>query len=158
MADASRDDAGRRPTGSDDGARGAASGGEDGARGPTRSGDDADFEARAVALRDRAVEAREAFDAPAAPPDRERALAFARDGVGEAAAVYIEARTQDSWVYFDADAWDALETGLNAYLELFAACHGVDCNPDVTVRTAAETLLDTHDAVDTAAVLTGVDG
>ncbi|WP_227132905.1 hypothetical protein [Halorubellus salinus] len=137
MADAAGDHAGRR---------GAVSGSD-------RDG----FEARAVALRERAAEAREAFDPPADPPDDERALAFARDGVGEAAAVYIEARTQDSWVYFDTDAWDALETGLNAYLELFAACHGVDCNPDVTVRTAAETLLDTHDAVDTATVLTGVD-
>ena len=116
-----------------------------------------DYEARAVALRERAATARAQFSAPAVPPDSERALAFARDGVGEAAAVYIEARTHDSWVYFDADAWDALDAGLNAYLELFAACHGVDCNPDVTVRTAAETLLDTHDAVDTAVVLTGVD-
>ncbi|WP_323676080.1 hypothetical protein [Halorubellus sp. PRR65] len=116
-----------------------------------------DYEARAFALRERAASAREGFNEPADPPDRDRATAFARDGVGEAAAVYIEARTEDSWVYFDGDAFDALETGLNAYLELFAACHGVDCNPGVTVRTAAETLLDTHDAVDTAAVLTGVD-
>jgi hypothetical protein len=136
VADASRDESGR----------GVASGSD---------GDD--FEARAVALRERATTAREAFDPPADPPDGERALSFARDGVGEAAAVYIEARTQESWVYFDADAWSALETALNDYLELFAACHGVDCNPDVTVRTAAETLLDTHDAVDTAAVLTDVD-
>lgn len=116
-----------------------------------------DFEGRAYALRDRAASARESFDPPEDAPDSERALAFARDGVGEAAAVYIDARMQDSWVYFDDAAFDALETGLNAYLELFAACHGVDCNPDVTVRTAAEALLDTHDAVDTAAVLTGVD-
>ncbi|MFC6954405.1 hypothetical protein [Halorubellus litoreus] len=122
-----------------------------------RSSERRDYEARAVALRERATTAREQFSAPTAPPDEERALAFARDGVGEAAATYIEARTEDSWVYFESDAWDALEVGLNTYLELFAACHGVDCNPDVTARTAAETLLDTHDAVDTAAVLTDVD-
>ncbi|NHN43278.1 hypothetical protein G9C85_16800 [Halorubellus sp. JP-L1] len=116
-----------------------------------------DYEARAFALRDRAVQARDAFDPPTGSLDRDRAVEFARDGVGEAAATYIDARTEDSWVYFEPEAFDALETGLNAYLELFAACYGVDCNPDVTVRTAAETLLDTHDAVDTAAVLTGVD-
>jgi hypothetical protein len=116
-----------------------------------------EYDERAFALRDRAREARERFDAPANPPDRERALAFARDGVGEAAAIYVDARMEGSWVYFDADAFDALETALNAYLELFAACHGVDRDPDVTVRTAAEALLDTHDAVDTAAILTDVD-
>jgi|AntRauTorcE11898_2_1112593.scaffolds.fasta_scaffold28455_3 hypothetical protein len=115
------------------------------------------YDERAFALRDRARAARERFDPPTDPPDRERALAFARDGVGEAAAIYIDARMERSWVYFETDAFDALETALNAYLELFAACHGVDRDPDVTVRTAAETLLDTHDAVDTAAVLTGVD-
>jgi len=116
-----------------------------------------DYDERAFALRDRATAARERFDPPADPPDRERALAFARDGVGEAAAIYIDARMEGSWVYFDTDAFDALEAALNAYLALFAACFGVDRDPDVTVRTAAETLLDTHDAVDTAAVLTDVD-
>jgi len=118
---------------------------------------DADYADRALAVRDRAAAARERFRPPADPPDRDRAVELARDGVGEAAATYIDARSEDSWVYFQTDAFDALETGLNTYLELFAACYGVDCNPDVTVRTAAETLLDTHDAVDTAAVLTGVD-
>lgn len=116
-----------------------------------------DYEGRAFALRERAHADREAFSTPGDPPAPDRALAFARDGVGEAAATYIDARTEDSWVYFETDAFDALETALNTYLELFAACYGVDCNPDVTVRTAAETLLDTHDAVDTAAVLTDVD-
>lgn len=116
-----------------------------------------DYEARAFALAESAQSARADFAHPTDPPAVDSALAFAREGVGEAAATYIDARSEDSWVYFDTDAFDALETALNTYLELFAACHGVDCNPDVTVRTAAETLLDTHDAVDTAAVLTGVD-
>ena len=146
MADAAGDDPGVR--GSDDS-------GEREARGDGEA--PGEYDERAFALRDRAREARERFDAPANPPDRERALAFARDGVGEAAAIYVDARMEGSWVYFDADAFDALEAALNAYLELFAACHGVDRDPDVTVRTAAEALLDTHDAVDTAAVLTDVD-
>jgi hypothetical protein len=124
-----------------------------------RGGGRRDYEGRSLALRERAADARDAFAVPDADdvPASEDALRFARDGVGEAAAIYVEARTESSWVYFDGDAFDALETALNAYLELFAAAHGVDCNPGVTVRTAAETLLDTHDAVDTAAVLTGVD-
>jgi len=115
-----------------------------------------DYEARAFALADRAAAAREDFEMPAEPPDRDRALEYARDGVGEAAATYIDARGEDSWVYFDTEAFDALERALNTYLELYAACHGVDRDPAVTVRTAAETLLDTHDAVDTAVVLTGI--
>jgi hypothetical protein len=116
-----------------------------------------DYGDRARSLREDAAAARERFVEPANPPDRDQALAFARDGVGEAAAIYIEARTERSWVSFDTEAFDALETGLNTYLALFAACHGVTRDPDVSVRTAAETLLDTHDAVDTAAVLTDVD-
>jgi hypothetical protein len=120
------------------------------------------YERRAFALRERAREARASFTAPSNPPDRDRAVAFARDGVGAAAATYVEARTEDSWVYFTEEAFDALDEALNVYLELFAACHRDDWNPDidgrpgVTVRTAAETLLDTHDAVDTAGVLIGV--
>lgn len=124
---------------------------------PAGSDERQPYDERALALRDRAREARERFQPPTDPPDRDQALAFARDGVGEAAAIYIDARMEGSWVYFDADAFDALESALNAYLELFAACYGVDRDPDVAVRTAAETLLDTHDAVDTAAVLTDVD-
>ena len=146
MADAAGDDAPAR--GDDDHGERAQSG---------AGAEPRDYDERAFVLHDRATTARERYQPPADPPDRERALAFARDGVGEAAAIYIDARMQDSWVYFDDAAFDALETGLNAYLELFAACFGVDRDPDVTVRTAAETLLDTHDAVDTAAVLTGVD-
>jgi hypothetical protein len=115
------------------------------------------YDDRARSLREDATAARERFEQPADPPDHDRALAFARDGVGEAAAIYIDARTERSWVSFQTEAFDALERALNVYLELFAACYGVERAPDVTVRTAAETLLDTHDAVDTAAVLTDVD-
>lgn len=134
-----------------EGGNGNADGGDGGAG-------SSDYERRALALRERAREARAAFEPPADPPAHERALAFARDGVGEAAAIYVDARSEDSWVYFDEDAFDALEDGLDTYLELFAACYGTDRDVEVSVRTAAETLLDTHDAVDTAAVLTGVDG
>lgn len=118
---------------------------------------DSEYEARAFALCSRASDDLRSFEPPTDPPAIERALEYARDGVGDAVAIYVEARTEDSWVYFDEDAFDALESALNTYLDLFAACHGVERESAVPVRTAAETLLDTHDVVDTAAVLTDVD-
>jgi hypothetical protein len=99
--------------------------------------------------------ARESFDPPADPPDEERALRFLTEGFGPTVAVYVDARTGE-WVRFDEEAFERLERAMNEWLSLYAACYGVDADPDCTVRSAAEALLDTHDLADTAAVLTGV--
>jgi len=98
---------------------------------------------------------REAFEPPADPPDEERAVRFLREGFGETLAVYVDARSGE-WDRFDTDEFADLEGAMNTYLELYAACYGVDYDADFTVREAAEALIDTHNVVDVARVLTGV--
>jgi hypothetical protein len=106
-------------------------------------------------LSETAAAARESFDPPADPPDEERALTVCREGVGAAVAVYVDARSGE-WHRFGEAEFERLERALNTYLELYARCYGVDAAPDHSVRTAAEALLDTHDVVDVARILTGV--
>jgi len=98
---------------------------------------------------------RESFDPPEDPPDEERAMGYLREGFGEAVAVYVDARSGE-WDRFDTDEFADLEVAMNTYLELYAACYGVDYDADFTVREAAEALIDTHNVVDVARVLTGV--
>jgi len=45
---------------------------------------------------------------------------------------------------------------MNDWLELYAACYGVDIDAAFTIREAAEALIDTHDARAVARVLTGL--
>jgi hypothetical protein len=99
--------------------------------------------------------AREAFDPPADPPDEQQAMAYLREGVGEAVAVYVDARTGE-WERFGPAEFDDLEWAMNAYLELYARCYGVDIEADYSVREAAEALTDTHNIADVAYVLTSV--
>ncbi|QPV62299.1 hypothetical protein I7X12_16375 [Halosimplex litoreum] len=106
-------------------------------------------------LSEKAAAARESFDPPADPPDEERALTVCREGIGAAVAVYVDARSGE-WHRFGEAEFERLERALNTYLELYARCYGVDTVPDHSVRTAAEALLDTHDVVDVARILTGV--
>ena len=103
------------------------------------------------ASRDRA-----AFEPPADPPAEAEAMRYLREGFGEAVAVYLDARTGGPPVRFGTEEFDRLETAMNTWLSLYAGCHGVDIDADVTVRTAAEVLIDTHDVGQTAAVLTHV--
>lgn len=89
--------------------------------------------------------------------DREEAaLVAARDGLGPVVAVYVEARTADEWVWFSEVEMERLHAATRDWLAVYAGCHGVDADPDVTVREAAEVLLDTHDITDVAALLTGL--
>lgn len=105
----------------------------------------------------RAREARADVEQPSDPPDEDAAMTALREGVGPAVSVYVEARTGDGpLTRFDADEFERLERALNDWLAVYAAHHGESVDPDVTVRTAAELLVDTHDVGDTAAVLTGV--
>jgi len=99
--------------------------------------------------------ARESFDPPENPPDEARAVEHLREGFGEAVAVYVDARSGE-WDRFDREEFAALERAMNTYLELYAACYGVDYDADFTVREAAEALIDTHNIVDVARVMTGV--
>ncbi|ELZ25600.1 hypothetical protein C475_10368 [Halosimplex carlsbadense 2-9-1] len=114
-----------------------------------------EYRARIDDLAEEAAAARASFDPPADPPDEERALAVCREGVGAAVAVYVDARTGE-WHRFGEAEFDRLERALNTHLELYARCYGVEIDPDHSVRTAAEALLDTHNVVDVAQILTGV--
>lgn len=99
-----------------------------------------------------------AFSPPSDPPAEEEAVSYLREGFGECVAVYLDARTGGPPVRFEAEEFDRLESAMNTWLSLYARCHGVTIDADYTVRTAAAVLVDTHDVVQTAAVLTHVPG
>ena len=88
--------------------------------------------------------------------DEERALRYARDGLGDVVALYIEARTAEWDVEFSARELELLHRATNDYLSLWARCHGVAFDTDATVREAAELVLKTHNVVDTAQLMTKV--
>jgi len=115
------------------------------------------FEDRIAALAEDAEAARASFETPADPPDEQLATQYLREGVGEAIAVYVDARSEE-WDRFGREEFDDLERAMNVYLELYAACYGVDGNFEFTVREAAEAFVDTHNVADVAWILTGVPG
>ncbi|ELZ94158.1 hypothetical protein C440_11073 [Haloferax mucosum ATCC BAA-1512] len=110
-------------------------------------------------VRDLAAEARQAksaFDPPPESAADERALECARDGVGPAVALYIEARTGGRMVEFTEREFRLLHRTLNDWLSLYTRCYGVELDADFTIREAAEVLLKTHNTRDTAQLLTCV--
>ena len=96
-----------------------------------------------------------AFEPPAEPPDEERAMGYLRDGFGQAVWCYVDART-NGFDHIDPDDFTALEGAMNRWLALYAQCYGYQIEADVTIRKAAELLLETHNVHDTARVLTHV--
>ena len=117
------------------------------------------YEPRVDALAERARADRAAFEPPADPPDRERALAYLREGAGRAVGVYVQARAgPEAPVHLGPDAYRRLERAMNDWLVLYAACHGTRIEASFTLRTAAQLLVDTHDVVAVAELLTGVPG
>jgi hypothetical protein len=117
---------------------------------------EARFHERIHQIAGRAERAREAFDPPANPPATDRAMALLSDGAGPAVSLYVEARTGGLMVHFPPDEYHALEGAMNTYLELYAACYGVDVDGDWALREAAELLIDTHNIRDVAVMLTHV--
>lgn len=107
-------------------------------------------------LAGRARAERRSFEPPADPPAERRALAYLREGFGPTVMVYVEARTGGRLVRFSQADHDLLGRAVDDWLRLYARCYGVDLDPQATVRTAAEALLETHDLRDTAQVLTRV--
>lgn len=100
--------------------------------------------------------ARTGFDPPADPPDEDEAIRLIREGFGPTVSLYVEVRTGGRMVYFSPETYDRLEGAMNDWLELYATCYGVDIDATYELRTAAQLLVDTHDARDVAQVLTGV--
>lgn len=97
-----------------------------------------------------------AFDPPDDPPAEDRAMEFLREGAGPAIALFVEARTGRHMVHFPPEPYEALETAMNGWLELYAACYGADIDADFALREAAELLVDTHNIKDVAELLTKV--
>lgn len=106
---------------------------------------------RVADLLDRARRDRRAFEGADRDPE-----SYLREGAGQAVWVYVEARTGGRLVWLPPAEYAALEWAMNTWLELYARAHGRDAVVDVTLREAAELLLDTRNIDDVAAVLTGV--
>lgn len=96
------------------------------------------------------------FSPPPDPPDESRALSYLQDGVGNAIGIYILLRTGGRQYQFGTEEFHALERAMNQWFQLYAACYDIDIESDVSIRTAAEVLLDTEDLQAVAEVLTGV--
>lgn len=107
-------------------------------------------------LAEDAERAGERFVPPADPPDEERALSYLREGLGPTVWLYVEARTGGRRVAFPPEEFAVLEGAMNDWLDLYAACYGVDLDAEFTLRTAAELLVETRDIRDTATLLTRV--
>jgi len=97
-----------------------------------------------------------AFDDPQDPPHEEQAMELLREGLGPVVKVYLDGHTGGRTVKFTPDEMDDLHQALNGYLELYARCYGVNIDPDVTIRKAAELFIDTHNVKDVAQLLTHV--
>ena len=113
---------------------------------------DADRRDRIDALLERAREEERTFEAPADPDDR--ALTYLREGLWPVLERYIEVRSNGERL--SRAEHDALERALNAWLELYARCYGVEIDAAFTVREVAELFVDTHNVRDTAQLLTHV--
>lgn len=97
-----------------------------------------------------------AFDPPEEPPDEASATEFLRDGAGKAIGLYIHLRTGGRQYRFSEREFELLEDAMNTWFSLYAACYGVELRPAVSIRTAAEAMIDTHSITDVARIVTGV--
>jgi hypothetical protein len=114
------------------------------------------YAARIEAAVERYRGASAAFEPPAEPPAADRAMTHLREGLGPTIMIYVDARVNDWGVEFSEREFDLLHEAMNGYLELYAACYGVEMDADFAVRTAAELMIDTHNVADVAAMLTQV--
>ncbi|WP_435349614.1 hypothetical protein [Haloarchaeobius sp. HRN-SO-5] len=95
---------------------------------------------------------RRSFDPPEDPD--ERAMEYVREGVGPAVVLYADCRTGGPDL--PSAERDRLEGVLNDWLELYARCYGVEMECSFALHTAAEVLVETHNARDVAQLLTTV--
>ncbi|MFB6299657.1 MAG: hypothetical protein ABEH65_05285 [Halobacteriales archaeon] len=114
-----------------------------------------EIRAQITALRKQADADLAAFEPPADPPATDQAMGYLRDGAGQAIWLYVEARV-DNFVEIPPEEFEALESAMNDWLELYARCYGVDLTAEFTIRKAAELLLETHNIKHTAEMLTHV--
>ena len=124
---------------------------------------DADGQLDEAAVRDaivhvsaRAAADAETFEPPVSVPDEEMAMAYLRSGAGQAIGLYIQVRTGGRRYPFAPDEFERLEGAMNTWFELYAACYGVELTSEVSLRTAAQALIDTDNIRDVARIVTGV--
>lgn len=111
---------------------------------------------RIDALTTRARRERDSFVVdPGEVPATERAMEYLRNGFGPTVWCYVDARTGD-WQSLTESEMARLDQGTNDWLAVYARCHGTEIDPDVSIRSAAEVLIETHNVRDTAQLLTGV--
>jgi len=113
-------------------------------------------EDRIEALAAEATATADAYEPPADPPETERAVEIVREHLGPVVSTFVEVRTGGRSVYLPPESYERLESTMNVWLERYAACYGVDLDADCQLRTAAQLLVDTHNAHDVARILTGV--
>jgi hypothetical protein len=121
----------------------------------SRPADPSPYYDRIRARAETARKERESFDPPETVPTEQRAMEYLREGFGPTVWLYVDARTGE-WTRLSEREMALLERATNDWLHLYARCFGVDVDPSVTIRTAAELLVETHNVRDTAAVLTHV--
>lgn len=111
---------------------------------------------RIAALADQARDDVESFQPPEQPPREDEAMTYLREGLGPIVLVYIDGRTGGQPAPFSETEFALMERALNDWLQLYARCYGevVDC--EVTIREAAELLIDTRNVQDVAQILTRV--
>lgn len=111
---------------------------------------------RIDALTARAHRERASFAVPSDElPATERAMEYLRNGFGPTVWCYVDART-GSWESLTESQMTRLDRGTNDWLTVYARCHGTEIDLDISVRSAAEVLIETRNVRDTAQLLTGV--
>lgn len=113
---------------------------------------------RITMLADRAARDAETFDPPESPPDPEQAIEYLRTGAGQVIVLYAHLRTGGRFYHFSPEEFEQLETAMNTWFSLYAACLGVEMESAVSLRTAAEAFVDTEDILAVAETVTGVSG
>ena len=93
--------------------------------------------------------------APEAVPAEDRAMEYLRNGFGPTVWCYVDARTGSKAILTDAQM-SKLDRGTNDWLAVYARCHGTEIDLDLSVRSAAEVLVETRNVRDTAQLLTDV--
>lgn len=116
----------------------------------------ASYEERIADLAEQARRERESFEPPETTPAEEQALAYLREVFGPAVVLYIDVRTGGDHVRLSTKDLSLLRRAINDGLTLYLRCYGSEHDPDVSIRTAAELLLETHNVRDTAQLLTDV--
>ena len=130
---------------------------------PDRPDDEADSDGVEEAITTRIEELHsrvqrdlEQFEPPENPPDEARAMEYLREGAGQAVALYAHARTGGRMYAFDPEEYERLEEAMNAWFGMYGACYGVDIEPNIPLRTAAQALIDTNDITAVARTVTTI--